>query len=444
MRPVVTLFEHQRVGYADLGLDINAPSLRALDDLNAQFKTDLIILERTALRATQYVGMLQVPGLTLQILPKIDYEPLTERLSPEESAVRNFLLLLLYARDIHLHPQTLATLRTTRGPWLDVLTHLFAAELQTQIQQGLHQDYQWREDTLPYLRGRWDVMRQFSRRPNLHQGLEVTHEDYTLDTPFNRLFRWTAHTLARLSLQPENRRRLAYLEDWLQPVHLPSHPNPGDVERIVFNRLNERFRPAYELAVLFLKGFTEQLFHGTQRSVAFVLDMNRLFESFVANVLLKHPHRLLPLTWQDAKIYVQGGPILRYLATIETTGSPLFRLKPDIIVGDPVSPFLIIDTKNKALPTSNYAAGVDEGDIYQMVTYALRFRCPQVLLLYPRPKGGKMMFPVPLHIEGQDIRVFIATLDLHQPLDHIEPILRDLRKIFEYIATFEMAHQEVR
>lgn len=188
MQPVVTLFEHQRVGYADLGLDVNAPSLRALDDLNVQSKTDLIILERTALRATQYVGVLQVPGLTLQILPKIDYEPL-ERLSPEESAVRNFLLLLFYAFDIRLHQQTLAILRTTRGPWLDILTHLFATELQTQIQQGLHQDYQWREDTLPYLRGRWDVMRQFSRRPNLHPGLEVTYEDYTLDTPLNRLFR---------------------------------------------------------------------------------------------------------------------------------------------------------------------------------------------------------------------------------------------------------------
>ncbi|MGB9799818.1 MAG: McrC family protein [Thermanaerothrix sp.] len=444
MQPVVTLFEHQRVSYAELGLDANASILQVLDRLNAQSKTDLIVLERTALRTTQYVGILEVPGLTLQILPKIDYEPPTGNLSIEESAIRNFLLLLLYAQDIRLHQQTLASLRTARGPWLEMMIHLFATELQTQIQQGLHQDYQWCEDSLPYLRGRWNITRQFSHRPNIHQGLEVTYEDYTLDTPLNRFFRWTTHTLRRLSYQPENRRLLAYLEDWLLPVHLPPHLSVYEVERIGFNRLNERFRPAYELALLYLKGLTEQLLPGTQRLLAFVFDMNRLFEAFVTNLILKHQQYLLPPAWQNTKIYVQGGPTIHHLAKVESSGSPLFRLKPDIIIGDLVQPLLIIDTKNKVLSGSNYAAGVEEEDIYQMVTYALHFRCPHVLLLYPRPKGeNNVIPPVSLQIEGQDIRVFVATLDLHQPLDPIDPILRDMRKIFDYFATIERRPQEV-
>lgn len=115
----------------------------------------------------------------IQILPKIDCEPgasaeaAVGSFAYEKAAVsaaRNFLHLLIHTHKLKLHNQTLAALSTGRGAWLEMLTHLFAIELLTQLQQGFHQDYVRREDLLPYVRGRWNIARQFIRQPNLTQG----------------------------------------------------------------------------------------------------------------------------------------------------------------------------------------------------------------------------------------------------------------------------------
>ncbi len=54
----------------------------------------------------------------------------------------------------------------------------------------------------------------------------------------------------------------------------------------------------------------------------------------------------------------------------------MFQLEPDILLGPPGMPRLIIDTKNKALPIWQPYRAVAEADAYQMLAYATQFRCP--------------------------------------------------------------------
>jgi 5-methylcytosine-specific restriction enzyme subunit McrC len=180
---VITLFERQTIPYQSLGLTANDPLLEILDRLNQNSGKELIRLERKGLRATQFVGVIQAGARTIQILPKIDCDPEanTEAVIGSASyeratvsASQNFLHFLTHARRLKLHNQSLASLSTNRGTWLEMLTRLFAVELLTQLQQGFHQDYIRREDLLPYVRGRWNIARQFSRQPNLTQGLDVS------------------------------------------------------------------------------------------------------------------------------------------------------------------------------------------------------------------------------------------------------------------------------
>jgi len=244
-------------------LTANDPLLEILDRLNQNSGKELIRLERKGLRATQFVGVIQAGGRTIQILPKIDCDPeanteaVVGSASYERAAVsasQNFLHLLTHARHLKLHNQSLASLSTNRGTWLEMLTRLFAVELLTQLQQGFHQDYVRREDLLPYVRGRWNIARQFSRQPNLTQGLDVSYDDYLPDTLLNRVFRLAVDRLQLVTRDTQNRQLLADLESWLQPVHLLPQLNSVGLDHIEFNRLNERFYPAFQLAQLLLEG----------------------------------------------------------------------------------------------------------------------------------------------------------------------------------------------
>ena len=453
MHDLITLFERQAIPYQALGLQANDPLLEALDRLNQSAGVELIRLERKGLRATQFVGVIQAGGRTIQILPKIDCDPdastdaVVGSLSYERaaaSAAQNFMRLLIHARKLKLHNQTLATLSSGRGVWLEMLTRLFAVELLTQLQQGFHQDYIRREDLLPYVRGRWNIARQFVRQPNLVQGLDVSYDDYLPDTLLNRVFRLAVDRLQRIAREAQNRQMLADLESWLQPVQLLTQLSAADLNRVEFTRLNERFYPALQLARLLLEGQTVQLLAGGQRAFAFVFDMDRLFEQFVASLLHTHAQRVFPEAWQELHIEFQGGKIKKHLIQPPNPSeNPLFPLKPDILLGLPGMPRLIIDTKNKVLPLRQPYRAVAESDAYQMLAYSTQFRCPNILLLYPRTLGAAETPPQVLSVEQTSIRLFVATLDLHQPLDRFDRLIQEFRSILSFIHSHEISPSEV-
>lgn len=445
MNSVITLFEHRTVPYQALGLEVSDPLFEALERLNINSGKELIRLERKGLTATQFVGVIQAAGRTIQILPKIDCDPQADTeavigsLSYQKaatSAAKNFLHLLAQVHGLKLHNQTLATLNTSRGSWLEMLTRLFAIELLTQLQQGFHQDYVRKEDFLPFVRGRWNIARQFSRQPNLTQGLDVSYDDYLPDTSLNRVFRYAIHRLQHITRDKQNSQMLADLESWMIPVHLPGQLSRVELDQVKFNRLNERFYPAFQIAQLLLEGMTVQLLAGAQRAFAFVFDMDRLFEQYVANFLQKYRMHLLPDDWKDLGIELQGGLHQKHLiGPPHPTEKPMFHLKPDILLGSAGKQVLVIDTKNKALPLRQSYRAIAEGDAYQMLAYATQFHCPNILLLYPHTLGGEEFPPKMLVVEQTAIRIFVATINLHQSLDHTVPLIQEFRKILHSIFT---------
>ncbi|NMB61352.1 MAG: hypothetical protein GYA18_03315, partial [Chloroflexi bacterium] len=166
------------------------------------------------------------------------------------------------------------------------------------------------------------------------------------------------------------------------------------------------------------------------RAFAFVFDMDRLFEQFIASFLQTYSRLILPEEWRDLPIELQGSISKRHLVLpMPLPEKPMFPLKPDILLGLPGQPNLIIDTKNKALPLKQSYRAVAEGDAYQMLAYATQFHCRSILLLYPHTLGAEEFTPKMLMVEQTSIRIFVATLNLHQPLNQIFPLIQEFRNI---------------
>lgn len=439
----LTLFEQRNIEYSQLGLLPEDPLIEALDHLNKQSGRELITLERKSLRTTQFVGVIKVLNYTIQILPKIDTEPesvLEEIIdSPlyqkaSLSAAKNFLYMLSYVKSINLHTQSIASLNKSEGSWIELLTRLFATELITQFRAGFHQDYVFREEELPFIRGKWDIAKQYSQKPILSEGLFVQHYDYLPDILLNQVFKFSVHELKRITQDAQNRQLLTLLESWLQPVKLNYRINKEILRDVKFNRVNNRFLPAFELSKMFLEGLSVHLMLGGQRAFAFVFDMNLLFEQFISNYLTKYSQLILPITINEYQIELQAKKTARYLIQpLPKPETPMIRLEPDILIKKDGIPVLIIDTKNKLLTPAKHYRSIAPSDVYQMIAYTTQFNCSSILLLYPQSRFFESKRIKLLSVEGTPINIIIATINLHLPINNKKILVKEFQNIFSNV-----------
>jgi 5-methylcytosine-specific restriction enzyme subunit McrC len=448
--PVITLFEHQKRSYRELGWEPADPVLTRLEQLSEAAGTDLLRLGRTYLHATQFVGVIQLGETTLQILPKIDYGSVGDAdagsdsmpfQTAVDSATRNLLYLLSYTHDLQVKEQDIAPLLAQRSSWFELLTRLLAVELNRQMKQGLQRDYVSFEDTLPVMRGRWQLDRQLTRRPHVRHQFDVAYDEFSPDMILNQVFRYVVERLRFLSQEPGNRRLLRNISKWLVDIERLGEVTQACLEAVHFTRLNRRFQPSFNLARLFLENQTFQLMTGKDRTFAFVFDMNRLFEEFVYRFIVRHRRRILTNGWGQVRPRYQakGRPI--YLAEKVPSGKAVFRLEPDILFTRPSGrAVLVLDTKYKELAQGQHRLGIAEGDMYQMLAYAVALDCPRTLLLYPQ-RAGSLPMSARFETLGHPHSVMVATINLRQRLDRPEGMIQEFREVFMEVSGYEPSAQ---
>ena len=294
------------------------------------------------------------------------------------------------------------------------------------------------KQTLPTLRGRWDIQRQLTGGGPAGHTFAVRYDEFTADTPLNQVFRFVVERLLSLTQVRENQALLAHLRDWFDPVTLLPHISPAFLAAVRLSRLDERFAPSFNLARLFLSGQAVIPVSGQVQACAFTLDMSQLFERFVAAFLQRHRSQVLPEAWQGAAVVPQWRGA--YLA--RSDGQDALRLQPDLLIlrQGGSTPLLIADTKYKLLDPAQRQAGVLPEDIYQMVAYAVRLGCPRILLLYPqveatgplRKRFSMSSIPAELHV---------CTINLRIPLHRPELLIHELSQVL-YLTSQEVFHDQ--
>ena len=441
--PSITLFEHQSVSFDRLGWTRESPYLELLDRLVSASDNPPIHVGRNAIKATQFVGLVRVGDLSFQILPKIDYALSGDPEAPagsvprgvaERTAMLNLLHMLSYAEDLAIQEESVAKLGSVRDDWFELLTRLFAVELHKNLLFGPFRSYTLREERLAVMRGKWLVAKQLARRPHLHHQFELAYDEFTLDTPLNQVFRHVVDSLLRLTREPSNRRLLTALHAMLIDVSRLGYIPDAIREKIQFNRLNERFQTAYNFAQMFLDQESMMLRTGQRQLFAFVLDMNRLFEQFVAGFIARHRKGIFPLRHEELILTVQSRGERVHLLQREPDGKSMIRLVPDILINDlRGGRRLIVDTKYKRLGGVSSDLRVSESDLYQMIAYMIRFQCERCLLLYPEERG-RGPHSATLKVPEEDLTVHIGTINLHRSLGDPVPLIDEFRSMMEIIS----------
>lgn len=360
-------------------------------------EASVLIRTRRGLKAQQVVGILAVPGRTLEVLPKID---------GEHDAVRNALIrMLAVAHDLRVADGALAGMARQTHDLLELLIRLFATRLLAAMRRGLPRRYIACEEDLRLLRGRLDVVRQFTRHAVRPDRLACRFDELSEDTPLNRVLKAAVSRLALMTRSAANTRLLAELAVRFELTGDSSRPLDEPVQ---IDRTNTAFHDLYRLARLLLEGEWQGTAAGRPAGFALLFPMNDLFEAFVGRSLQ------CALAPRRVRLQARG----KYALTDEY-GDSLFALRPDAVV-EADSERVVLDTKWKELKQERDDFGVAPSDIYQMLAYGRAYRAARVILLYPWHSGiGDDTGVVRRWASAGagSMRLDIATVDVGRPED---------------------------
>ena len=368
------------------------------------------VLKRTSdgLKAGQAVGILSVPGRTVEILPKID---------GKDGAVRGALIrMLAVALDVRIAAGELSALDTQRRDLLELLARLFADRLLAAVRRGLPRRYIAHEDDLPVLRGRLNVTRQVTHLAVRPDRLACRYDELSEDTPLNRVLKAAVTRLARLVRAPANIRSLAELAARFEAVSDSPYPLR---EAVRLDRTNTAFHDLHRMACLFLDDEWQSTKSGAADGFALLFPMNELFEKFVG--------RCLKRALAPRAVHLQR----RGRCALSDDRGGLFETRPDMVAETLEGP-VVLDTKWKELERggdNERKLGVKEGDVYQMLAYARAWDATRVILLYPwrketSDKDGPLRQWTVAH---SNCALDIATVDVGAP----DKVVATLRKIVD-------------
>ena len=308
--------------------------------LHKYFKLDWNIL-----KSQQYCGILNFGDKDYYLLPKVAD-------NNDEKNLDIFIYMLMYAYDIKLENEDIASCKNEKHNILEVFIQLFAQRLFKEFGRGIYKEYITEQDNLTTLKGKY-LINENLKYNHVKNKIYCEFDEFSINNTLNQFFLFALKSLLPYT---KNKKLLKQCELALDEVE----DKQFDINtlKINFHRLNLRYRDSFEFALLLLNK-SIPLFAKDKKSFAFLFDMNMLFEKFIA--------RIVKEKYDDVEV----------LNKSKKFGE--LYLKPDIIVR---SKNIIIDCKYKIIQENKIA---DRDDRYQMYVYANNFEnINTTMLLYPK------------------------------------------------------------
>ena len=290
----------------------------------------------------------------------------------------------------------------------------FVVHVRRAFQRGVLQGYRIEEAALTTSRGRLRFDDQLRKQFGFFPPAEVRYDEFTEDIEPNRLIKAAIVSLGQMRIRSDEARRSLRAFDALLATVSLVHFDRQRLPDIHFNRLNEHYRPAINLARLILRSMSIELAHGQVCAASFLVDMNQVFEDFVVVAL----REALGLSKQT---FPQGAEGRR----LRLDEAGVVKLEPDISWWEESHCTFVGDIKYKLLE----ASGNKNGDLYQLLAYVTATDLVGGLLIYASGESE----PVVHQVVNSGKKLELATLDLHGTpemiLEQIQELAKSVRRL---------------
>lgn len=347
--------------------------------------------------ARNYVGVVQYDGIRIEVYPKIFAEDEAENTKLWQL---NMLYWLSYCRKVKFPFSFADVSKLQFDDFLELLIYIFANFTEDVISNQPFQAYHTVGEETPFLKGRisFEEYTKNNLTTGKWQNFFCNHEPFVYDNLFNRIVKYVTKRLLAVSENYLNQERLNEILFILNDVSdIPCSAN--DCDKVKLNPLFAEHKHILDLCRLYLSNQVIDLEDKDSNNFCFLLPMEYIFEDFIFGFVSDK--------WPVLNIRSQSTD---YLALRK--GSSVFQIRNDIYIPEK----LIIDTKYKIRSNNDgMKAGVAQSDLYQMISYALRRNCRNVLLLYPATVNSSATdatFSIPSAMLSGDIEIDVRNINI--------------------------------
>lgn len=357
----IQVFEYQLLQCGDI---FKRKHLAALSKLNALNNDCYFDLRYNGVKFKNFVGVLQVENLTIEILPKIDTQE-------DNTALWQGVLIdmLKTTKKLNISKVGKANVSKQNLHLLDIYFEWFLDEVEVLIHQGLIKQYYRKTGNVKALKGKLEFAGHLRKNLVHKERFYTTHQVYAKDHLIHQVLSFALSIIEKFS-------KGTYVYSKCKSIQL-NFPEVSKINidsrsftRIKLNRKSAPYKTALEIARFIILQYAPNIKHGQENMIALLFDMNSLWEEYMLN-RIKYSARK-----SEDNIEVYGQRSKRFWQNI--------TIRPDIVIkkNDRIT---IIDTKWKNIG----GAKPSTQDLRQMFVYNKYWSSTKSILLYPTRDQSK-------------------------------------------------------
>jgi 5-methylcytosine-specific restriction enzyme subunit McrC len=318
----------------------------------------------------EHVGVLQVGNTLIEVLPKADRNPHSEK---EDKKWRDLLIgMLQVVGSFDIKSTSSSNLKIKTNTILDLYFEMYVKEIEYLLHTGLIKKYRKKEGNVTALKGSLQFSKHIQYNLTHQERFYVRHTTYDVEHTLHFILYKALKLLKQINTNSALNGRIGALL-----LNFPEMPDmkvsEATFEKLIFNRKNQHYIKAIEIAKLLLLQYHPDISKGKNHVLALMFDMNLLWEQFIYASLKKNRTDFTKVKAQTSKHFWKPENGRRTL------------MKPDIYI-ETTNKKIVLDTKWKNL--NGYNPSPD--DLRQMYVYHEYFNAEKVALVYPgNSENGK-------------------------------------------------------
>jgi 5-methylcytosine-specific restriction enzyme subunit McrC len=389
MNPPVQCFEYSKLLIDQEGF--KRQHWDALAIYNEKHSGRFFDLLHNGVKFKQYVGVIQVGNLTIEILPKID------RKGADKADWQGVLLdMLKECRWMQVFAHEKASLRLKHNSILDAYLEIFLDACERLLHEGLVKKYRKNAKNLKVWKGKMNFTQNIRQNLVHEERFFTEHSVYDRDNIFNQILLKALKIIPNFTVSPVIRDKLSRL--------LLDFPELKDInveastfQNLVFDRKTERYKEPIEIAAMLLLNYRPDIRGGRNHVLAILFDMNQLWEEYFYRRL----RVALPPNWS-----IQRQPRKVFWELKEAGQKKI--IKPDIVLTNPEKANIIIDTKWKTpegfVPSDN--------DLKQVFVYNKYWSSKYGILIYPLNEVHFLSPAIGKYLSEPDIYCIVVKVNI--------------------------------
>tara|TARA_B100001059_G_C17826605_1_gene581804 strand:+ start:2287 stop:3537 length:1251 start_codon:yes stop_codon:yes gene_type:complete len=359
----IQVFEYQKLRYSD-DSNLKKHHFDAMVQFNEKNQNKYFTVIHKGVQFNSYVGVIQIGGLTIEILPKADNKE-----HPDENLWQGVLLnMLRVCKYINVDNVSETVLKKRYNSILEVYFEMYLNEVDKLIKRGLIKHYRRVQSNQLSLKGKLVFAKNIQKNVVHKERFYCEHQIYDRDHLIHQILFKALKILDSLlnnGLRDKLNRILFEFNDF-KAINITSN----HFEKLTLNRKSSPYQKALDIAKMLILNYSPNLNSGNDNMLTLLFDMNALWEEYIFRVLQKHKPENISVSFQNKKNFW-------------SSNSRTKTIRPDIVIEDSnhkPSTNYILDTKWKIRDTNN----PDDSDLKQMFAYNLYWRAEKSLLLFPK------------------------------------------------------------